>query len=207
MSFQSASGGSADAALAKFANDVRAGAKLAVDAAAITLKAEIQIQLSKPGTGRYYAKAALTARVGVTGSITPTQHQQYIKRRQKNRRLNATRRAYARALNSGAIAFEDVTRRDVLTGLHRASAPGESPAPDTGTLKRSAFIERTEKGSRVGVAVAYATALEFGTVRAGKDRNITILPRPFMRPALAAVKSNLGDVFVSRIKREVHGNR
>ncbi|HYW30580.1 MAG TPA: hypothetical protein VE869_03660, partial [Gemmatimonas sp.] len=65
----------------------------------------------------------------------------------------------------------------------------------TGALRRSVFVERTERGSRVGASMEYAAALEFGATGAGKSRNVTILPRPFMRPALDATRDRLGDVF------------
>jgi len=60
---------------------------------------------------------------------------------------------------------------------HQASAPGESPAPDTGRLRQSATHETVRvEGDKViggaGVSAPYAAALEFGTE--------TIEPRPFM---------------------------
>lgn len=192
MTFRSGSGGPIDGALARFANDVRARQPSAVNALAVALKAEIQLQLSKPGQGRYYAKLAQTSGAPTDPSFT--------KRRARNRRLNAVRTAYARNLNTGSIKFGDISRRNVLTGLHRASKPGDPPAPDTGALKRSAFIERTAKGARVGVAMAYGVPLEFGTTRAGRSRNVVILPRPFMRPALAAVRAQFGDVVVGPLR-------
>jgi HK97 gp10 family phage protein len=63
-----------------------------------------------------------------------------------------------------------------LSQVHRASAPGESPATDTGALVSS--IKAWEKGltAEIGTEIKYGAALEFGTQR--------IKPRPFMRPAL-----------------------
>ena len=124
----------------------------------------------------------------------------YQQRRVRNRKLNALRTFTARRLNSGGLGIGDISRSAVLRGLHRASKPGDPPAQDTGSLKRSKFVERTARGARVGVAMAYAQPLEFGTTQAGRSRKVVILPRPFMRPALASSKAHLGDVFVSTLR-------
>lgn len=63
---------------------------------------------------------------------------------------------------------------------HRASAPGEAPASDTGRLVNSINSYAVGNGEAISVAgrgtVKYATLLEFGTSK--------IAPRPFMFPAL-----------------------
>lgn len=64
---------------------------------------------------------------------------------------------------------------------HQASAPGESPASDTGRLANS-IITRYEDDFLVGIisaSDAKASHLEYGTK--------FMAPRPFMRPALATV--------------------
>lgn len=65
--------------------------------------------------------------------------------------------------------------------MHQASSPGDPPAPDTGTLRRSLFWEVVRKGNMVlgyvGSNLKYAAALEYGT----KDGKIA--PRPYLRPA------------------------
>lgn len=76
-------------------------------------------------------------------------------------------------------------RRKRLRGLasefHRASAPGNPPAPDTGTLKRSAFTEKAGVlRYEVGVATKYADDLEL-------HKN-----RPFMRTALKRWLGKIG---------------
>lgn len=92
-------------------------------------------------------------------------------------------------------------RRDVVRSLsqpgtgrrygrrgHRASAPGEPPAVDTGRLKQSIQSEVTRDATRVtarvGTNVTYAPFLEFGTrlMRA----------RPFLGPALARARKRYG---------------
>lgn len=63
-------------------------------------------------------------------------------------------------------------------GNHQASAPGQSPAVDTGRLRQSIDIDDSKISSlkiRVGTNVQYAPALEYGSR--------TIAPRPFLRTA------------------------
>lgn len=59
---------------------------------------------------------------------------------------------------------------------HRASAPGEPPASDTGTLVNSIQTRHVaELESQVVVGAEYGAELEYGRVR--------VAPRPFVRPA------------------------
>ena len=71
-----------------------------------------------------------------------------------------------------------VYRRGKTT--HKASAPGNPPATDTGNLMSTTSFDMDMRGkSPVGNVVArapYAAALEFGTRKMD--------PRPFMKPAL-----------------------
>lgn len=68
----------------------------------------------------------------------------------------------------------------------RASAPGEPPAPDYGKLRGSIQTEydSTAQKGRVGTNDVRAAPLNFGTLNAGRGHKTTILPRPFMEPAL-----------------------
>lgn len=64
---------------------------------------------------------------------------------------------------------------------HRASAPGEAPASDTGRLVNSinVYLDKAAKTALVIAgrgSVKYATMLEFGTLK--------MAARPFMHPAL-----------------------
>lgn len=64
---------------------------------------------------------------------------------------------------------------------HRASAPGDPPAVDTGRLRQSLGVQRIGNGHyRVGTNVEYAPLLEFGTRQ--------MAARPFMRPAAERVR-------------------
>lgn len=65
-----------------------------------------------------------------------------------------------------------------MYGDHRASAPGEAPATDTGNLVRSITIDKpTPDAVTITCRAPYAAALELGT----DDGRIE--ERPFMRPA------------------------
>lgn len=81
--------------------------------------------------------------------------------------------------------------------IHIASAPGESPAVDTGRLIRSLDVieRRTADGADafVGTDVPYAAYLEEGT----KDGRLA--PRPFAEPAANAHR----DAFVEQLRTNI----
>lgn len=61
--------------------------------------------------------------------------------------------------------------------IHRASAPGEPPAPDIGNLRDSVQVDEvTPTHAILGIHAEYGEHLEFGTSR--------MAPRPYVRPAL-----------------------
>lgn len=64
---------------------------------------------------------------------------------------------------------------------HRASAPGQAPATDTGRLASSIVADITGLTAEVSADVQYAAPLEFGTVN--------MEPRPFLEPALESERS------------------
>jgi phage gpG-like protein len=71
---------------------------------------------------------------------------------------------------------------------HQASAPGQPPAVDRGQLRNSIAMEELPNGAiRVGTNDVKAPWLEFGTM-GPEYTGGHIAPRPFMRPALAAVR-------------------
>ncbi len=173
--------------LADFRRDVERGALPAVGKLAILLRNEVTNNLSTPGRGKFYAKRR-NAGAGV-GPRTRAE----VNARTFNRRLSRV----VGSLNAGVSNISAVAK-SYIKNLHRASAPGDPPAPDLGTLKRSVFIERTATGYIIGVAARTGIYLERGTLR--------IKPRPFLRPALARVRRQLG-VFVSEIQKIVAANR
>ena len=72
---------------------------------------------------------------------------------------------------------------------HQASAPGEAPATDTGALAANAKTEQAAPAMwEILFFQDYAAALEFGTPK--------MLPRPYLRPAVEAVR----DRFVKGMK-------
>jgi HK97 gp10 family phage protein len=80
-----------------------------------------------------------------------------------------------------------------FSGGHRASAPGEAPASDTGRLVNS-ITTNYDLANLVGTVTArtaYAAALEYGTVK--------MAPRPYARPAVASTKGEIED----GIRREI----
>lgn len=80
-------------------------------------------------------------------------------------------RSIARGTKSGTVYDKTQPRRS-----HRASAPGEAPATDTGRLIGSIRANVTGTSASVIADTVYAAALEFGTS--------TIEARPFLIPAL-----------------------
>jgi len=72
--------------------------------------------------------------------------------------------------------------KQVVAGanFHRASAPGQPPAVDSGGLINSTRAKKTgEMRSTVSVGKKYAAALDEGTTTAGRNHNVVIAPRPF----------------------------
>ena len=67
-----------------------------------------------------------------------------------------------------------IYRRGNIT--HQASAPGQPPMTDTGTLVRSVYFDLKPLTATVGSRLAYSHYLEFGTRR--------MAPRPVWMPAV-----------------------
>lgn len=93
-----------------------------------------------------------------------------------------------------------VYRRRGVT--HRASAPGEPPAPDQGTLVRSVRwgVRKTASAwfAMVGSTLKYALYLEFGAARgvlgpSGRVEKVQwiLYPRPAWWPALLITRSKI----------------
>lgn len=103
--------------------------------------------------------------------------------------ITARSAAYMAACNEAGEEVRNEVVRELshagggrVYGRHRASAPGSPPAPDTGTLRNSIYVQIQSAGPirkviKVGTRVPYATFLEYGTSK--------MRPRPFMRPAVA----------------------
>lgn len=79
---------------------------------------------------------------------------------------------------------------------HQASAPGESPANETGKLADSIRTQRVDSlTSMVTVGAEYGADLEFGTTK--------IEPRPFIGPAIAAAEPGLRAALDRLVNREL----
>lgn len=95
-----------------------------------------------------------------------------------------------RLILSGPKTGRDYRRRSVL---HKASAPGEPPASDTGTLVNSIATEYDQAAltGQVVVRAPYGPYLEFGTQK--------MEPRPFLRPAVANVRAKAVKLIVDEL--------
>jgi phage gpG-like protein len=82
----------------------------------------------------------------------------------------------------------------------RASAPGDPPAPDSGALRNSVDYHEQLGKDVVGTDQPQAPALEYGTKTAGRNHNVVILPRPFMRPGFQKVRDKLGAVVTAVLR-------
>ncbi|QDP54147.1 MAG: hypothetical protein GOVbin4685_7 [Prokaryotic dsDNA virus sp.] len=94
-------------------------------------------------------------------------------------------------MQQGPATGRTYKRRSVV---HRASAPGEPPAPDTGVLLGSIYHERAGQFSAVvGSRLAYAAFLEWGTFK--------MAPRPAWTPEVESAKQP----FYADIERAIAG--
>lgn len=83
---------------------------------------------------------------------------------------------------------------------HTASAPGDAPNTDSGTLVRSIAVENPRKGlSYVGTSVEYGKHLEFGTRR--------MAARPWLRPAMDKAAPELPNAITNAITEEIQKRR
>ncbi len=79
-------------------------------------------------------------------------------------------------------------------GEHQASAPGEAPATDTGTLVNSGEVVPVSALEQdVTFSADYAADLELGTVR--------IAPRPFLGPAVEAATPDFEAALAQAVTR------
>lgn len=129
----------------------------------------------------------------MSNSVTVTVNKPHLDRLRKG----GTKTAVRRALGKLAMYGEGEMKRSMkgaktgrTYGNHQASAPGEAPAVDIGSLKNSIQAKPVGDGSReweINVGAEYAAHLEFGTP--------FIAPRPFARPAAEAIRAKVDDAF------------
>ena len=81
---------------------------------------------------------------------------------------------------------------------HKASAPGEAPASDTGNLVRNIRVEQKTKDIvNVESRANYSKFLEFGTSK--------MLARPFLFPAFEKSKSKILQATFKRVQKAING--
>jgi len=107
-------------------------------------------------------------------------------------------REIGRAIDKMGLAVTSDVKRKIQRGpktgviynrrgkQHRASAPGEAPATDTGTLVSSIYTSKINPLTiEVGSRLEYAYYLEF--------RTINIEPRPSWQPAIEENRAKFND--------------
>lgn len=176
------------------------GTKEGMEKVLIIIDNYVTAELMRPGHGRLYKK---TRAKRSAGKGTAWAEAKVEKNRAKaaklrgqasqieNRDLTIGQKDLARGLRMKADRLERAPG-----GFHRASAPGEPPAPDTGNLvgagkfsDEGGFFTDIEEGERgevigvIGTNVEYAPHLEFGTRH--------MMARPFFRPGIARATEDI----------------
>lgn len=105
--------------------------------------------------------------------------------------VNKAKQSILKGPASGTIYRKYNPRRD-----HRASAPGEAPASDTGTLARSVNLEVRERLHEVdvGTDVKHGKHLELGTR--------LMSARPWLLPALHKMKNKFVPLLKAMMRSE-----
>lgn len=79
---------------------------------------------------------------------------------------------------------------------HRASAPGQSPASDTGNLVNKIIVkQKSSDVVHVESNANYSAFLEYGTSK--------MQPRPFMLPAFEKSKKPIINAVLNRVKQKI----
>ena len=117
---------------------------------------------------------------------------------------------FREVIQGGAQLIRGEAIKDIQTGVksgriyekynprrtHRASAPGQSPASDTGNLVRNIAVKMESRDQVAVVSSApYSQFLEFGTSK--------MLPRPFLFPATQRSKKKIAMAIFNRVVSEI----
>lgn len=189
-------------------------------AAMAVIQARLIEKLSHPGGGRVYIRGKKT--VSASGKTYRKVSKTWMRKLRKlgiSPKRTKGGRVYITQSEAMRVFYDDAQRRSAKgksirnlreIGLHRASAPGQPPAADTGTLRRSwqmgsAIASRGVEGSRrtyrIGSAVRYAMRMEYG----GSDsRGVYIAPRPYVRPTLEEAGPEAMAAFAAIIRQELN---
>lgn len=80
---------------------------------------------------------------------------------------------------------------------HRASAPGQAPASDTGNLVSKIRVKQKDKNTtQVESGADYSAYLEYGTSK--------MLPRPFLFPAFEKSRGKIAKAVFERVKTAIN---
>ena len=99
-----------------------------------------------------------------------------------------------RSIQSGAKSGKTYKRYNP-TRTHKASAPGEAPASDTGFLVSNIRVKEQKDVVVVSSEASYSKFLEFGTSK--------MLARPFLFPAFEKSKPKIAEVIFRKIKQSL----
>lgn len=119
------------------------------------------------------------------------------------------RRGAIQGLTASGLLVQNYAKNSILKGpksgriyrkynprrLHQASAPGQPPANDTGTLVRSIVmdVDETELEVTISAGTFYAKMLEYGTR--------LMAARPFMRPAIFNNAEKIKNTIIAYVRR------
>jgi len=161
---------------------IKARVEAAVEATAFAAEAEIKTSMPTQGAGRSYSIG------NVTRNLRQSERAGVGVMRQFGKVVMTTASGLRVQQNAAGSRFNVV----VGARLHRASAPGEPPAIDTGALVNSVNAKRI--GSmRWGIYESMIGGyLEHGTS--------TILPRPHVAPAAERVRQSFVDAIREAVR-------
>ena len=143
----------------------------------VTLSADVQ------GAQKWFTDFSKDVQKAIDAAVTATALETITEVKRMIQRGPKTGKTYIRAKGQN------------LSRKHQASAPGEAPATDTGTLASSIYFEKTSpRVATIGSRLAYAAYLEFGTQR--------IAPRPSWTPSVEKMQPKLNQRVSRAIDRE-----
>jgi len=99
-----------------------------------------------------------------------------------------------RSIQSGAKSGKTYKRYNP-TRTHKASAPGEAPASDTGFLVSNIRVKDQKDLVQVRSEASYSKFLEYGTSK--------MLARPFLFPAMEKSKPKITQVILQKVKQSL----
>lgn len=180
--------------LQQFRSDMEGADDEGVKAMATLVRNAARAALRQPGSGREYP-----SRVGRTVR-TQTKSLAKLQSRVDAGELDyrgATSKQKSALKRSQARLRKTLRRLDRATpgGLHRASAPGEAPAPDVGLLPQAVKAGVLDGTRVVGVGGRWE-----GWEALHEGRGRVKSPRPFLQLAIDRVKSKLVGVYISAVR-------